>query len=489
MVRRCSGGNTRCAGIIFDATAIFGRRSLGQVWMARDITNSTPIESQDDLAACLAAGCKPKDAWRIGTEHEKFGFNVADNTPIPYEGPRGIKAILEGMEALLGWEPIIDDGNIIGLVDATGGGAISLEPGGQFELSGAPLETLHQTCREANAHLAQVREIGEPLGIGFLGVGVSPKWAFDETPRMPKSRYNIMTNYMPKVGTRGLDMMYRTSTIQVNLDFSDEADMVKKMRVGLALQPIATALFANSPFLDGKPNGYLSYRSHAWLDTDNDRSGMLPFVFDDDFGFARYVEWALDVPMYFLKRGDTYHDVTEVTFRQFWNGGLEERFPGERPTVGDWNNHLSTLFPEVRLKTFLEMRGADGGPWRRICALPAFWVGLLYDDQSLADAEDFIADWTVEDMQYLRDSVPKSAFKVDFKGRSVLDLAREAVELSRAGLRRRGCLNRAGFDETQFLAPVEEAIAAGMTPAEMMLAKYHGAWEQDIDKVFDEYAF
>jgi len=457
--------------------------------MARDTIDSTPIEDLDVLAAYLAEGSKPRQDWRIGTEHEKFGFRLSDHTPIPYEGPRGIKAMLEGMEALLGWDPIIDDGNIIGLIDPIGGGAISLEPGGQFELSGAPVETLHQTCREAYAHLAQVREVGESLDIGFLGLGVSPVWSFAETPRMPKSRYNIMTNYMPKVGTYGLDMMYRTATIQVNLDFSDEADMVRKMRVGLALQPLATALFANSPFLDGKPNGYLSYRSQTWLDTDNNRAGMLPFVFDEGFGFDGYVDWGLDVPMYFLKRGDTYHDVTGTTFRQFMNGGLEDRFPGDRPNMGDWSNHLSTLFPEVRLKQFLEMRGADGGPWRKICALPAFWVGLLYDEDTLSAAVDYIADWSTDEMQDLRNQVPGQAFKADFRGRPLLETARELVALSHDGLSRRARLNSGGFDETQYLAPVEEAVASGLTPAEMMLAKYGGAWEGDLDKVFEDYAF
>ncbi|MBN9275982.1 MAG: glutamate--cysteine ligase, partial [Mesorhizobium sp.] len=326
--------------------------------MARDTTDSRPIEGVDELVDYLAAGNKPRDKWRIGTEHEKFPFYVDGNSPVPYGGERGIRAILEGMQHKLGWDPIIDDGRIIGLVEPTGQGAISLEPGGQFELSGAPLETIHQTCREGNAHLAQVREIAEPLGIRFLGLGGSPKWSLAETPRMPKSRYDIMTRYMPKVGTKGLDMMYRTCTIQVNLDFESEADMRRKMQVSLKLQPLSTALFANSPFTESRPNGLQSWRGDIWRDTDNQRSGMLEFCFSPEFGFADYVEWALDVPMYFVIRDGQYHDMTRYTFRQFMAGAARNEVPDGLPTMGDWANHLSTLFPDVRLKRFLEMRGA-----------------------------------------------------------------------------------------------------------------------------------
>ncbi|ODN71696.1 glutamate--cysteine ligase [Methylobrevis pamukkalensis] len=457
--------------------------------MARDTSDDTPIQSIQDLAERLDSGSKPKEAWRIGTEHEKFGFYLDDHRPVPYEGPRGVKALLEGMERMLGWEPIIDRGLIIGLVDPTGGGAISLEPGGQFELSGAPLENLHQTCKETFAHLAQVREVAEPLGIGFLGLGMSPVWSLAETPQMPKSRYDIMKAYMPKVGSRGLDMMFRTCTIQVNLDFSSEADMVKKMRVGIALQPIATALFANSPFSDGRPNGRLSERSEIWRDTDNARSGMVPFVFDEGFGFARYVEWALDVPMYFVKRGDTYHDATHITFRQYMAGGFEDRIPGVVPSIGDWDNHLSTLFPEVRLKRFLEMRGADGGPWRKICALPAFWVGLLYDDDALDAASALIAGWTTEEMQTLRDAVPATALKTPFRGTTVHEIAREVVRISRGGLSRRARLNSGGYDETQYLDPVQETLATGRTPAEVMLGRLAGEWGGNLDRAFTDYAY
>jgi glutamate--cysteine ligase len=456
--------------------------------MARDVTDATPIESRDQLIEALSSGAKPKSAWRVGTEHEKFGFYEADDSPVPYDGPRGIRRLLEAMEGLLGWDPIYDAGNIIGLTDPTGLGAISLEPGGQFELSGAPLETIHQTCREVNAHLAQVRECAAPLGIGFLGLGASPLWTRAETPVMPKSRYKIMTDYMPKVGRLGLDMMYRTCTIQANLDFGDEADMVKKMRVGIALQPVATALFANSPFTDGRPNGYLSWRSHIWLDTDADRTGMTPFVFEDGFGFERYVDWALDVPMYFVKRGDRYHDVAGRSFRDLLEGNLKD-LPGERATLSDWKNHLSTLFPEVRLKNYIEMRGADGGPWRRICALPAFWVGLMYDQDSLDAAWDLVKDWTVEERQAMRDGVASTALATPFRNRTLRDIAQDVLALSRRGLARRHNLNAEGLDETMFISSLEEIVATGVTPAEVMLREYETTWHGDVRPAFREYAY
>ncbi|SFI62371.1 glutamate--cysteine ligase [Aerobium aerolatum] len=457
--------------------------------MARDTTDFRPIEGKDELVAYLAAGNKPKDQWRIGTEHEKFPFYVADNSPVPYEGDRGIKALLEGMQDMLGWEPIIDAGNIIGLVEPTGHGAISLEPGGQFELSGAPVETLHQTCREGNAHLAQLREIAEPLGIRFLGLGGSPKWSLAQTPRMPKSRYDIMTAYMPKVGSQGLDMMYRTSTIQVNLDFDSEADMRRKMQVSLKLQPLATALFANSPFTEGKPNGLQSWRGDIWRDTDNQRSGLLEFCFSPEFGFADYVDWALDVPMYFLIREDRYFDVTHVTFRQFMNGALRNEVPDGLPTMGDWANHLSTLFPDVRLKRFLEMRGADGGPWRRICALPALWVGLLYDDAALEAAEALTRDWTFAEVSAMRDAVPAQGLATEFLSHSLRETAREVLAISRIGLANRANKNSEGVDETTFIAPLEEVVARGTTSAQEMLSAYNSRWNQSVEPVFTEYAY
>jgi len=456
--------------------------------MARDADDATPIESRDQLVALLESGGKPRGKWRIGTEHEKFGFRRADHGPVPYDGPRGIRQLLDAMEGLLGWQPIIDQGNIIGLTDPVGQGAISLEPGGQFELSGAPLETIHQTCREVNGHLAQVRECAEPLGIGFLGLGASPKWTLAETPVMPKSRYAIMARYMPQVGGHGLDMMFRTCTVQANLDFADEADMVKKMRVGLALQPIATALFANSPFLEGKPNGFLSYRSQIWLDTDRYRTGMLPFAFEDGFGFEQYVDWALDVPMYFVKRGSTYHDVAGESFRDLLAGRLEA-LPGERATLSDWKNHLSTLFPEVRLKTYLEMRGADCGPVRSIYALPAFWAGLFYDDEALDGAWQLVKDWTAAERQALREAVPRTALKTVFRNRTALDIARDALALSRGGLVRRNRLNRDGADESIHLSLLEEIAATGETLAERALAEYRNGWNGNIEPIFERYGY
>ena len=457
--------------------------------MARDTTDLTPVSGVGELVGWMAAGEKPKEKWRLGTEHEKFPFYVEGNRPVPYEGARGIRALLEGMQAMLGWEPIIDDGNIIGLVEPTGMGAISLEPGGQFELSGAPLETLHQTCREANAHLAQVREIAEPLGIKFLGMGGSPKWTLAETPRMPKSRYQIMSNYMPKVGTRGLDMMYRTCTIQVNLDFSSEDDMRRKMLTSIKLQPLATALFAASPFTEGRPNGFQSWRGDIWRDTDNRRSGVPTFLFNNSFGYKDYAEWALDIPMYFVLRDGRYHDATHVTFRQFMNGALKGAVPDGMPNIGDWTNHLGTLFPDVRLKRFLEMRGADGGPWRRITALPAFWTGLLYDSDALAAAEALTADWRYDDVMHMRNTVPVMGLKTPWRKGTLLDVAREAVAISRLGLVKRGKLNADGFDETVFLAPLEEVVARGTTMAEQMLSEYHSVWGGSVEPVFLGYAY
>jgi glutamate--cysteine ligase len=456
--------------------------------MARDEVDMTPVESRDELVAWLAAGAKPKARFRIGTEHEKLPFTVGRHEPVPYEGPRGIRALLDGMQMLLGWEPITDQDNIIGLLDVTGGGAISLEPGGQFELSGAPVETVHQTSTELQAHLAQVREIAQPLGIGFLGLGMSPKWSRAETPVMPKRRYRIMTNYMPKVGRYGLDMMYRTCTVQTNLDFSSEADMVKKLRVGLALQPIATAIFANSPFTEGKPNGFLSFRSEIWRDTDNQRAGMLPFVFEPGMGFERWVDYALDVPMYFVKRGDEYIDVAGQSFRDLL-AGRQPGMQGERATLSDWSNHLTTIFPEVRLKRYIEMRGADSGPWRRLPTLPALWVGLLYDDESLDAAWDLVKDWSAQERQQLRDDVPRRGFNATIRGTSALDIARACVDLARRGLARRDRNDANGCDETRYLDPIEEYLERGITPAEELLEKFDGPWHGSVEPVFTEYAY
>jgi len=456
--------------------------------MARDQVDMTPIETRDELVAWFEGGIKPKAQFRLGTEHEKFAFTVEGHRSVPYEGRRSIRALLEGMQHLLGWEPIIEDGNIIGLFDVPGGGAISLEPGGQFELSGAPVETVHQTAAELMAHRAQVKEVARPLGIGFLGIGMTPSWSRADMPMMPKGRYRIMTAYMPKVGKLGLDMMYRTCTVQTNLDFSSEADMVKKLRVSLALQPVATALFANSPFTQGEPNGFLSFRSEIWRDTDADRSGMLPWAFEPGMGFERWVDYALDVPMYFIKHGERYVDVAGQSFRDLMAGRLAGR-PGVRATISDWANHISTIFPEVRLKRYLEMRGSDSGPWRWLPALPAYWVGLLYDDDSLAAAWDLVRNWSAEERQKLRDEVPRLGFKPTIQGRSVLQLANATLAISEQGLRRRRRLDGNGRDETRYLRPLQEFVARGITPAEELLEKYHGPWGRSVDPIFAEYAY
>jgi glutamate--cysteine ligase len=456
--------------------------------MARDQDDMTPIETRDEMVAWLAAGEKPRERFRIGTEHEKFAFTLADHAPVPYQGTCSIRALLEGMQSLLGWEPIMEGPHIIGLSDVTGGGAVTLEPGGQLELSGAPVATVHRTCSELMAHLAQLREVAQPLGIGFLGLGMTPNWSRSEVPTMPKGRYRIMTAYMPKVGGLGLDMMYRTCTVQANLDFSSEPDMVKKLRVSLALQPVATALFANSPFTAGKPNGFLSFRSEIWRDTDPDRSGMLPWAFEPGMGYERWTDYALDVPMYFVKRGSRYIDVAGRSFRDLLAGKLAE-CPGERATVSDWANHLSTIFPEVRLKRYLEMRGADAGRWARLPSLTAFWVGLLYDDACLDAAWDIVKGWTAEERQKLRDDVPRLGFRATIRGRDLLTITRETLALVRAGLVRRRKFDPYGADETRYLKPLEELADLGETPAEELLRKFYGEWGGSVDPVFKEYAY
>ncbi len=458
--------------------------------MARDVTNETPIASRGELVAWLAEGCKPASAFRLGTEHEKFPFYRDDLSPVPYEGRAGaggVRALLEGMREKTGWSPIEDNGNLIGLFEE-GGGAISLEPGGQFELSGAPLDNLHETAAELDQHLADVKAVADRHGIGFLALGMSPKWTLADTPVMPKSRYRIMSNYMPKVGSRGLDMMYRTCTVQVNLDFSSEADMVRKLRVSIALQPLATALFANSPFTEGRPNGRLSERSEIWRDTDNRRAGMLPFVFEDGMSFERYVDYALDVPMYFVKRGEIYHDVAGANFHDLLAGRLAA-LPGERATMSDWANHLSTIFPEVRLKRYLEMRGADVGDRDHIVALSAFFVGLLYDSDSLGAAWDLAKGWTAAQRQQLRDDVPARGLDAEIAGRRLRDIAREALAISRRGLERRRRTGADGRDETRYLDPLDGFVGRGRVRARDWLDRFHGAWGGSVDPVFTEAAY
>jgi glutamate--cysteine ligase len=451
-----------------------------------DESASPLIESRDDLLSVFAAGEKPRDQWRIGTEHEKFVYRTGDHRAPSYEEPGGIRDLLMGMTEF-GWEPVIENGNVIALSGRDG--TISLEPAGQLELSGAALENLHQTCAEAARHLDQCKTIGERLGVGFLGLGMWPDKTRAELPRMPKGRYAIMLNYMPKVGNLGLDMMLRTCTIQVNLDYAFEADMVKKFRVGLALQPVATALFANSPFTEGKPNGYKSFRSHIWEDTDPDRTGMLPFVFDDGFGYERYCDYALNVPMYFVYRDGSYIDVAGESFGAFIDGKLPQ-LPGEKPRLSDWVDHLSTAFPEVRLKSFLEMRGADGGRWGRICALPALWVGLLYDDQALDAAWELVRHWSIEGREKLRRDVPRQALQaITPDGQPIGEFAGRVLDIAADGLTRRARLNSAGDNEGGFLDPLREVVTSGMTPADRMLHRYETEWGRDVSHIYEEFSF
>jgi glutamate--cysteine ligase len=453
--------------------------------MARDVTDAEPVNGRRDLVAWFEAGAKAPENFKVGSEHEKIPFYVADLSPVPYEGARGIGALLAGMRDRLGWQAIEDGGALIGLYDAKGGGAISLEPGGQFELSGAQAADIHALSAELSAHLEAAHAAASPLGIDFLALGMSPKWTLAETPRMPKSRYRIMTDYMPKVGTRGLDMMYRTATAQANLDYASEADMVAKLRVGLALQPVMTALFANSPFTDGRPNGFLSARSEIWRYTDAARSGMLPFAFEPGMGFERYVDFALDVPMYFVKRGDVYHDVAGASFRDLLAGRLPQ-MPGERATISDWANHLSTIFPEVRLKRYLEMRGADVGPPERIVAQSALMVGVYYDSRALDEAGELIRGWSAEARQALRDEVPRAGLSARIGGRTVGEIARDMLALARGGLARRARRDGRGRDETVYLSPLDAIVERGLEPARVWRHRFEGAWRGSVDPVFLE---
>ena len=447
-----------------------------------------PIESRDDLAAYLEAGNKPKADWRIGTEHEKFGYCKDTHAPLPYDGPRSIRAMLEGLRDAFGWQPLEEGGHLIGLTK--GGANVSLEPGGQLELSGAPLETIHETCDEVNLHLEEVRTIADKIGAGFIGLGAAPVWTHEQMPVLPKGRYKLMTGYMGQVGTHGTQMMYRTCTVQVNLDFGSEADMVQKLRVALALQPVATALFANSPFFEGGLNGHVSWRSRIWRDLDADRTGMLPWVFEDGMGFERWVDYALDVPMYFVYRDGVYVDALGQSFRDFLDGKLPA-LPGEVPTLSDWADHLTTIFPEARIKKFIEMRGADGGPWRRLCALPAFWVGLMYDQSALDAAWDIAKTWTAAEREALRVDASVKGFKAEIQGRSMLDIARDCVEISNAGLVARARTGSGGMlaDETHFLNALRDSLDRGQTPAEDLIAEYETSWGRDLDKIYAAHSY
>jgi glutamate--cysteine ligase len=447
-----------------------------------------PIERHEQLAEYLAKGCKPKADWRIGTEHEKFGYCKDTHKPLPFSGERSIEAVLSGLRDRYGWAPVTEGGFLIGL--EKDGANVSLEPGGALELSGAPVESIHQTCDEVNSHLAEVKSIADEIGVGFIGLGAAPEWSHDEMPLMPKGRYKLMDAYMDKVGTSGKMMMRRTCTVQVNLDFGSEADMIQKMRVAIALQPVATALFANSPFFEGAPNDHKSWRSRIWRHLDDARTGMLPFVFDDDFGFERWVQYALDVPMYFVYRDGEYVDALGQSFRDFLKGKLPA-LPGETPTLSDWADHLTTAFPEARLKQFIEMRGADGGPWRRLCALPAFWVGLTYDQTALDAARDLFKDWDDETREAWRVEASIHGLQAKVGGQSMHDIAREAVAIAETGLRNRAMPGAGGMvpDETHFLNALKESIETGKTPADELLDAYNREWDGDLCKIYGEYSY
>ncbi len=452
-------------------------------------SDTHPVENKATLVEYLETGSKPdRSSWRIGSEHEKFVFHRQDNTPLAYEGTNGEAGIKDVLDIFVarGWNPVHENGKLIAATHS--GASVTLEPGGQYELSGAPLETIHQTCDETSAHLRLAKEIGEQLNIGFLGLGFHPTLKREDIPVMPKARYDIMRAYMPKKGNLGLDMMLRTCTVQVNLDFASEADMVEKFRLGLALQPLATALFANSPLKEGRPNGMKSYRSHVWTDTDPDRCGMLPFVFDEGMGFERWADHILDVPMYFVRRNSNYIDASGQSFRDFMAGKLPA-LPGELPTMEDWEDHMTTLFPEVRLKTFLEMRGADGGPWSRLCALPAFWVGLLYDPVAQAAAKDLIKDWTIEDMAQMRADAPKMGLMTETKGKNFIELGKEVLTIADTGLKNRARLSSSGETEQGFLSSLWTSIKTGQTPADEILAKLNGEWGGDASRVFQAFEY
>ena len=453
------------------------------------MSDTAPL-SREQLIYAMSKGEKPKDQWRIGAEHEKFGFDKSTLRRPGYEGDNGILAMLTGLQRF-GWSPVEEAGYVIALERKNSEGyaaSISLEPGGQFELSGAPLQTIHDICNETGQHLMEVKQVADQLNLGFLGAGFDPLWRREDVPVMPKGRYGIMRAYMPKKGSLGLDMMLRTCTIQANLDFDSEADMIMKFRTSLALQPIATALFACSPFTEGKPNGFLSARANVWTDTDPDRTGMLDFVFQDGFGFERDADYALDVPMYFAKRGETYVDLSGQSFRRFMTGGLDA-LPGERATKKDWNDHLTTLFPEVRLKSYLEMRGADGGPWSRICALQALWAGVLYDGAALAAAWDLVKDWDIADHERLRRDVTRLGLKAEVAGRSVRDVAVDMVRIARDGLKNRARFSGGMVDERGYLSELEDIADSGITPADRLLELYHGEWQGDVRRMYRDFAY
>ena len=448
--------------------------------MSETSTPEQPIESVDDLVAFLRAGEKPPEDWRVGTEHEKIGLHGADRSPIDYAGDRGIGKLLERIADRAGWEPISEDGNIIAL--QLDGASITLEPGGQLELSGAPLRTIFETCAEFHAHLELVRAVSEPLDIVWLGLGIHPIHSVEELPRMPKERYRIMRRYLPTRGSRGLIMMFTTATVQANLDYESEADMVDKVRTSLAVSPIVSAIFANSSLSDGKANGFVSRRMHAWTDTDPDRCGMLPIAFESDFGYQRYVDWALDVPMFFVVREGRFEPAYDMTFRQF----LENGRGGEPATLADFDRHLTTLFPEVRVKQFIEVRCADAVPPGLTCSMPALWKGILYDATARTAAANLVEANQAE-REAASEAVSRQGLAAHYAGQPVLGLARELVGIARSGLERIGHAGPNAPDESAFLDPIVAQLALEKSPGQVVLDCWEGEWERSFERLI-EYA-
>ena len=436
-----------------------------------------------DLIKWFEAGCKPKNLFRIGTEHEKFVYKLNSLKPVSYNEPSGIKNILKSL-VRFGWVEVSESGNIIAL--RKDNQSITLEPGGQLELSGAPLENIHQTCSEVNEHLKQVKIIGNELNIGFLGVGARLEGKLSSDLWMPKPRYKIMKDYMPLVGNLGLEMMADTCTVQANLDYSSEQDMRRKLKTSFILQPIVTALFASSPIEKMKPSKYITRRAAIWFDVDKDRCGTPKFIFDENLSFESWVDYALKVPMYFIKRNGQYINCAGASFEKFMLGKLEQ-LSNEKPTILDWEDHLSTIFTEIRLKQYIEFRGADAGPWKSLCALPALWVGLLYDSESLNEAESLAKSWSFDMYKKAYEEVPVKGLDLIINKRSINDHAKDLIAISKRGLKKRNFLDGTGNDESGYLNQLEEITHTGNSQAKKMLSMWNN--NEPLKSIYDHYSY
>lgn len=439
------------------------------------------ILQKSQLIEFFARQCKPQDQWKIGIEFERFAYDKKKLKPLPYSGRTSTTTFLQELAKKYNWQPVMEGQNIIALKRDQQ--SITLEPGGAIELSGAPLPSVHHCCKSVNIHMQETADIGEQLGVGFLTLGFDPKWNRGDFTWVPKSRYDIMREYMPRVGNMGIDMMQRTATVQVNLDYASESDMVQKSRIGLALQPIIGAIFSNSPFMNGRVSGFQSYRNYVWLDTDAARTGDLPFMFDGDGGFEKYVDYLLDVPMYFVLRDGQYIDATGQSFRDFMVGKLPA-LPGEFATIEDWQNHTTCVFPIVRLKPWIEMRGADGGSWQYLCALPALWTGLLYDVDAQQATTDLIKDWAADERRSLHLDTPKAGLQTKFRRGTVANIAKQILTIAEHGLQRRNFRDKNGADETYFLDPLKEILDSGKTQSDLLIEKFQGEWGGKIDRIF-----